>query len=344
MACFHEHCRTCHKGYYGRFRCRLCKKSGLRHGTNCVTLQLLSTIKEMIDEDENDSDFDDVFQCRSVLYDMNNINESLHAEEEKKDKYAYNVKEIEYIKNPIYELRNPLFEKTKNKIVVWELDRPIPDMNEVTSLEDDVSFDELIEECNYLTTNDTHVNNQLLREKIIFIFEKLLRHEPGTVGVPYNDNSLLWIFLENENLEIIKKFYNELMKGLKTSNQYAVEHNVVLSYCTGSHNNTSFLGGREQSKSGLFYIAPYMAKEKASLTACMTILEKSRKEIKIYPSKASDNETKPKERLTKHFLTKVVNKLNAFIELSDYQVAAYLMNMPSIITSEIFQYLKHITL
>ena len=37
-------------------------------------------------------------------------------------------------------------------------------------------------------------------------------------------------------------------------------------------------------------------------------------------------------------MTKVVNKLNAFIELSDYQVAAYLMNMPSIITSEIFQY------
>ena len=160
----------------------------------------------MIDEDENDSDFDDVFQCRSVLYNMNNINESLHEEEEKKDKYAYNVKEIEYIKNPIYELRNPLFEEIKNKIVVWELDRPIPDMNEVTSLEDDVSFDKLIEECNYLTTNDTHVNNPLLQEKIIFIFEKLLRHEPGTVGVPYNNNSLLWIFLENENLEIIKNY------------------------------------------------------------------------------------------------------------------------------------------
>ena len=78
-------------------------------------------------------------------------------------------------------------------------------MNEVTSLEDDVSFDELIEECNYLTTNDTHVNSQLLREKIIFIFEKLLRHEPGTVRVPYNYHSLLWIFLENENLEIIRK-------------------------------------------------------------------------------------------------------------------------------------------
>ena len=42
--------------------------------------------------------------------------------------------------------------------------------------------------------------------------------------------------------------------------------------------------------------------------------------------------------MTKHFLTKVINKLNAFIESSDYQVTAYLMNMPSMITFEIFQY------
>ena len=75
-------------------------------------------------------------------------------------------------------------------------------------------------------------------EKILFfIFEKLLIHEPGTVRVPYINNSLLWAFLENENLEIIKKIYNELMKSLKTLNQYTVEYNVVLSFCTGSHNN-----------------------------------------------------------------------------------------------------------
>ena len=81
-----------------------------------------------------------------------------------------------------------------------------------------------------------------------------------------------------------------------------------------------------------------MAKEKASLTDYLTILEKSRKEVKVYLSKACAPRIIPKERLTKNFLTKVVNKLNAFIELSDYQVAAYLMNMPSIITSETFQY------
>ena len=88
----------------------------------------------------------------------------------------------------------------------------------------------------------------------------------------------------------------------------------------------------------MFYIVPYITKEKSSLTAYLTILEKSKKEVKVYPSKACDQRIIPKERLTKHFLTKVVNKLNAFIELSDYQVAAYLMNMLSIITSETFQY------
>ena len=50
----------------------------------------------------------------------------------------------------------------------------------------------------------------------------------------------------------------------------------------------------------------------------------------MYPSKASDLEISTRERLTKHFLAKVINKLNAFIELSDYQVVAYLLNMPHI--------------
>ena len=51
----------------------------------------------------------------------------------------------------------------------------------------------------------------------------------------------------------------------------------------------------------MFYIAPYTVKGKASLTACLTILEKSRKEVKVYLSKACDQRIMPKERLTKYF-------------------------------------------
>ena len=52
MVYFHEHHKTCHKGYYRRFRYRLIYKSGLWNGKNCVRLQLLSAIDhECIDED-----------------------------------------------------------------------------------------------------------------------------------------------------------------------------------------------------------------------------------------------------------------------------------------------------
>ena len=82
--------------------------------------------------------------------------------EEKKSKYTHNVKYIGYIKIPRYKLRNPLFEKTKNKVVVQELDRLIPDINKVTRLEDNVSFDKLIEEYIFLPTSDININNKLL--------------------------------------------------------------------------------------------------------------------------------------------------------------------------------------
>ena len=75
MVYFHEHHRTCHKGYYGRIRCRLIYKSGLRNRKNCIRLQLLSEIDhEFIDEDSvtemrviEDNDkfkYDDLFECQ----------------------------------------------------------------------------------------------------------------------------------------------------------------------------------------------------------------------------------------------------------------------------------------
>ena len=73
---------------------------------------------------------------------------------------------------------------------------------------------------------------------------------------------------------------------MKTENQYAVRHNVILFYYTGLYNNTSLLDRKEKSKWEIFYITLYMAKEKASLTSCMIIIENFRKEISlVYPAK-----------------------------------------------------------
>ena len=74
MVCFYEHYRTCHKGYYGRFRCRLTYKSGLKNGITCVILQLLSTIdnedigedsltKMTIVEKEDEFVYNNLFEC-----------------------------------------------------------------------------------------------------------------------------------------------------------------------------------------------------------------------------------------------------------------------------------------
>ena len=108
-----------HKGYYRRFRCRLTYKSGLRNGTNCVILQLLSTIdNEDIDEDsvtqmtiveeEDEFEYDDLFECQSKIYDLNNFNESIIEKKNKENKYAYIVKEILYKNQVKYELKDPL--------------------------------------------------------------------------------------------------------------------------------------------------------------------------------------------------------------------------------------------
>ena len=88
MVCFHEHHRTYYIEYYGRFRCRLTYKSGLQNGTNCLRLQLLSAIDhECIDEDsitemtiveeEDEFEYNDLFECQSKIYDLNNFDETI---------------------------------------------------------------------------------------------------------------------------------------------------------------------------------------------------------------------------------------------------------------------------
>ena len=128
MVCFHEHHTTCHKGYYGRFRCRLTYKSGLRNGTNCVILQLLSTIDNedigedsvtqmTIVEEEDEFEYDDLFECQSKIYDLNNFNESKIEKKNQKNKYAYILKEILYKNQMKYELKGTLTQKKKTRVL-----------------------------------------------------------------------------------------------------------------------------------------------------------------------------------------------------------------------------------
>ena len=371
---FHEHGFTCRKGFYGKCQCRLAKKSGLCDGTHSVLLEPTTNDAPKNDDsnDEDEKSCDDFeseenrileelkeAECENSLVDRDEeISLRQEVEEESgsdmecfvtsteeqeaksldlsdlDQKYHYAIRSVPANPEPTYQLRNPMERKEKD-IIVWELDRPTPDLKGIAGFEDTPG-------CTLLTqlelSDEVRVDENKLRRAIFINFKKLLCHEPGTVGHPFDDTSKLWSFLRQDDIRMVTKLYDNVVNALKTSNQYAVEHNVPLFYCTGSHNNTVMLGASEQAKAAMFYMAPYMSKEKASLSACLTILEKARKEIAAFPSKAKDREDKPTERTTKHFLCKVVNKLNAYTELSDYQVAAYLLHIPSILTSEVFQF------
>jgi hypothetical protein len=75
-----------------------------------------------------------------------------------------------------------------------------------------------------------------------------------------------------------------------------------------------------------------------TLSACLTVLEKCRKDVAKYPSKADDAQSNPRRRLAQYFVSKTLNKLNAYQELSDYQVAALLLRLPSQITSDTYDF------
>ncbi|KAL3931624.1 MAG: hypothetical protein SGBAC_011222 [Bacillariaceae sp.] len=344
-SCFHEHHRTCKKGFNGRHRCRLAKKSGVCNGTYCVILEPVKYQEESVinnhqnqsEDSENEDPMDDMIQSaeseRNYIAPVHEPTAKERTKFDSKDLCPYKIKHITWDPNPRHQtLHNPIHH-SREQIIVWELDRPVPDVSTINGLSHIRSIDGLRVEQN-------SINEEPVRQAIINNCTRLLAKETGTIGHPYNSTSTLWDFLRTGDISKVASFYNGLVTALKTANQYTVDHSVMLSFCTGSHNNTELLGGKQQAKSAMFYIAPYMAKEKASLTVCLTILEKSRRDVLAYESKAADRTEKIQERLTKRFLTRVANHMNEFVELSIHQVIALLCNIPPILTSECFQYVE----
>ena len=322
---FHEHHRTCHKGCNGFHGCRFAKKSGISNGTRPVFLIPVDVEKQ--------NGLDSMcHECNNDFLPMSVEPKSSNKKSSEAQKYPYKIQQNDLSESMQYKLRNPI-DKKDSKIIVWELDRPYPDLKEEIengSLSSDL--DQLMLSSSF---NDDEV---MLRKFIKTIFCLLLKYEQDTVGDPYKENKKLWNWIETEDLKTLEAFYSKFIDSLKTSNQYVVEHSPVLFYVTGSHNNTLLLGAIEAARSAMFYVAPYVAKGKATLSACLTILEKARKDVEKYPSKAADMSTNPRRRLAQYFVTRVVNKMNAYMEQSEYQISAYLIRLPSRITSEVYDY------
>ena len=125
-------------------------------------------------------------------------------------------------------------------------------------------------------------------------------------------------------------------KLMKEGQGIVVERSPVLSYCTGSHNNAAILGGTQQSKGCLFYLASYLGKNKVALEQCLLMLAKARKEADVRGSTANNKDEQI--RKGQHVLTRTLNQLNLSMEVSDYQMAASLIDLPTELTSDSFAY------
>jgi len=214
-----------------------------------------------------------------------------------------------------YRLRRPLRPDVRPELVVWETARPL-----LTS-----------EHFNCDLSHDPSA-----KEKIISAFQNTLGNDAPVEQVS-GDPLTFWQWMHHVATdEQLLLLYNYVREKLPMANGYVATFNPILSFCTSSHNNSCLLGSLTQARSAMFYIIPYQAKRKVELEQCLPILDEVLQHMKKHPSEATDSGTVA--RTVKHFLTRVINQMHLRMEISDWQVAAALLELPSMFTTEKFSY------
>ena len=130
------------------------------------------------------------------------------------------------------------------------------------------------------------------------------------------------------------KLYSKVDNKIKERNGVVVEFNPLLTALLGCNTNLQLLGSKEQSKLALFYIGPYINKNGVKLTDALPLLRHAQDHAMQYPSSAEDADTS--KRLVQFIVSRVLNKMNSSMEISDTQAALALLGMGASICSETF--------
>ena len=126
-------------------------------------------------------------------------------------------------------------------------------------------------------------------------------------------------------------------RSLVDRNGFVVDFSPLLASLLGCNTNLLFLGAKEQSKGALFYIGPYINKNGVEVIDSLPLLfYEAYKHAIQYPSVADDSVTD--KRFVQHVLTRVLNKMNSQIEVSDTQAAAALLGLSARLCSESFAF------
>jgi hypothetical protein len=156
----------------------------------------------------------------------------------------------------------------------------------------------------------------------------------------FDGNSPFWSWLSKLDMKELQALYQRLERSIRTANGNIATYNHVASFCTGAHNNFQLLGSLEQAKGAMFYVCPYMGKAKFPLQQSLAVLNETLEHIEQYPSRAKDAGTQ--KRTAQYILQRTLNRMMLQMELSDFQVAADLLELPSLIRTDTFAFVDPI--
>ena len=171
-----------------------------------------------------------------------------------------------------------------------------------------------------------------VRERVRIVFSKMLPDGNAT----FDSNSPFWSWLSHLQMDKLKELYQRLERSIRTANGNIATYNHVASFCTGSHNNFQLLGSLEQAKGAMFYVCPYIGKSKFPLQQSLALLNKTLEHIEKYPSRAKDASTT--KRTAQYILQRTLNRMMLQMELSDFQIVADLLQLPSLIRTDTFAF------
>ena len=318
---FHRHQHGCHDRKWGLSGCRFSMPRATRDGTGSVILKPILTTGNNTQDAVGGNDNSGTLTLEEILlFPPRKIARTVEPQDSSEPEPWFSstplmgnvtgVEESDLDNN--HHLTDLLDNTLAKKVVVWETDRPPFDLPVF-----------LQEESHGPQTR------QLFIERL----QEYLKVIP-----PLNDSHIaFWKWLKEDATDVqVKELRENLREQLPVANGYIATFNPVISFCTGSHNNAWLLGSLGQAKGAMFYLIPYQGKSKFDFQQSLTILNKALHHVDTHESQAADSGTV--QRSAKQFLTRALNRMHLQMEMSDYQVAAALLELPSMITTDRFCY------
>ena len=169
------------------------------------------------------------------------------------------------------------------------------------------------------------------------LFVPELKHHLKEVP-PFDDNhSKFWTWLTDKaSEEQLLALKASIKKAYETGNGNVSAFNPLVGLCTASHHNVELLGSLDQARNAMFYLIPYQAKDKFPIGEALPIIKSSKAEADARKSQTVKGDEGTVDRKLKQALARILGKIQMKMEMSDYQVAAALLEMPSMITTDAF--------